>query len=205
MATVAAIVRLIRSNAVREAQVRQLAHIALVDSLTGLRNRRAFDEEFARALGARERGVMAPRLALAMLDVRGLKHINESLGHQAGDERLVRLAATLRSGVRGSDSVYRLGGDEFMIILPGQGAAEAKRLLERLNASLAADGIDVAAGIAETSSSVSPGALIGRADRALIAAKHGSSRVVVWTPGVDRTSSDPMWTQDDETASQTGG
>jgi diguanylate cyclase (GGDEF)-like protein len=88
--------------------------------------------------------------------------------------------------VRGSDSVYRLGGDEFMVILPGQGAQEAKRLMKRLNAALGERGINVSAGIAEASETVTTDSLIGRADRALIAAKRGPEAVVVWQPGLDR-------------------
>lgn len=163
-----------------------LSDLALVDSLTGLRNRRAFDEELARALDARERGVIRPRFAIAMIDVRGLKAVNDSLGHQAGDERLITLAQLLRAGVRGSDSVYRLGGDEFIVILPGQGALEARRLMTRLNAALGEQGITVSAGIAEASETVTGMSLIGRADRALIAAKRGPEAVVVWRPGLDR-------------------
>ena len=180
--------RLRRMERSHSSEVAKLAHLALVDSLTGLRNRRAFDEELGRALSARQRGTIPPRLALAMLDIRGLKRINDSLGHQAGDDRLVRLSATLRAGVRESDSVYRLGGDEFMLILPGQGAEDARRLVARLGADLVEEGIDVAAGIAEASVSVTANALIGRADRALIAAKRGPNPIVIWSAGLDRAA-----------------
>lgn len=181
--------RLRRNEQARASEVTKLAHLALVDSLTGLRNRRAFDEELSQALSARERGVIPPRLCLAMLDIRGLKRINDSLGHQAGDERLMRLSTALRAGTRGSDSVYRLGGDEFMLILPGQGADDARRLVARLGADLLEEGIDIAAGIAEAAVSVTANALVGRADRALVAAKRGPTTIVLWSPGLDRAAS----------------
>jgi diguanylate cyclase (GGDEF)-like protein len=168
------------------------ARLALVDSLTGLRNRRAFDEELAQALIARSRGAIEPRIALAMIDLRGLKQINDTIGHQAGDALLVTLAETLRAGVRGGDSVYRLGGDEFMVILPGQGAREARRLIGRLAAALAEHNLHVCAGVAEASTTLDPDVLIGRADRALVAAKRGPDAVVVWQPGLDaRRALDP--------------
>ncbi len=169
----------------REREFAAVARLALVDSLTGLRNRRAFDEELAQALVARARGAIEPRVALAMIDLRGLKEINNTVGHQAGDARLVTLAETLRAGVRGGDSVYRLGGDEFMLILPGQGAREARRLIGRLTASLSEHDLHVCAGIAEASAKLDPADFIGRADRALVAAKRGPDAVVVWQPGLD--------------------
>lgn len=187
LASGAVILRMRRRARRHAAEIAGLSHLALVDSLTGLRNRRAFDEELGRALGTRARGVVEARLALAMIDVRGLKNVNDTMGHQAGDRRLVRLSEVLRESIRESDSVYRLGGDEFMIILPGQGAREARRLMQRLNTRLAGDGIDVAAGIAEAAVTIGADALVGRADRALIAAKRGPEAVVVWTPGVDRS------------------
>lgn len=159
--------------------------LALVDSLTGLRNRRAFDEELAQALVVRSRGAIEPRVALAMIDLRGLKQINDTIGHRAGDARLVTLAEALRAGVRGGDSVYRVGGDEFVLILPGQGAREARRLIGRLTESLADHGLHVYAGIAEAANSLDPDVLVGRADRALVAAKRGPDAVVVWQPGLE--------------------
>ena len=136
----AAAVRQIRglriAHAAHDMELAQLRRLTLVDSLTGLRNRRAFDEELQQALLTRARGAIEPRVALAMIDLRGLKEINDTVGHQAGDARLVTLAETLRAGVRGGDAVYRLGGDEFMVILPGQSAQAAKRLMMRLNTAL---------------------------------------------------------------------
>jgi diguanylate cyclase (GGDEF)-like protein len=185
LAACGALAYLARRYRARSTDVADLTQLALVDSLTGLRNRRAFDEELTRALDMRARGPVRPRLALAMIDMRGLKALNDSLGHQIGDDRLVALAQVLRSNVRGGDSVYRLGGDEFMVILPGQGAHEARRLVGRVSVSLAEHGIAIAVGIAEASATVSTDALIGRADRALIAAKRGPDNIVVWQPTLD--------------------
>jgi diguanylate cyclase (GGDEF)-like protein len=169
----------------RDREFNAAARLALVDSLTGLRNRRAFDEELAQALVARSRGAIEPRVALAMIDLRGLKQINDTIGHQEGDARLVTLAETLRAGVRGGDSVYRLGGDEFMLIMPGQGAREARRLIARLTPALTAHDLSVCAGVAEASATLDPAVLVGRADRALVAAKRGPDPVVVWQAGLD--------------------
>lgn len=168
----------------RDREFDAAARLALVDSLTGLRNRRAFDEELAQALVARSRGAIEPRVALAMIDLRGLKQINDTIGHQEGDARLVTLAETLRAGVRGGDSVYR-GGDEFMLTLPGQGAREARRLIARLTPALTAHDLSVCAGVAEASATLDPAVLVGRADRALVAAKRGPDPVVVWQAGLD--------------------
>jgi diguanylate cyclase (GGDEF)-like protein len=186
--TLGALVRLHGTGRRQARRISELSHLALVDGLTGLRNRRAFDEELGRALGARQRHVVPDRLAIAMVDVRGLKDLNDSLGHQAGDERLIRLAEVLRVQVRESDSLYRIGGDEFMVILPGQGAGEARKLIRRLQAALEADGIHVSAGVAEATGAVTANVLIRRADRGLRAAKRGPGSVVVWSPGLDRVA-----------------
>lgn len=182
------IVKLNRDNRELRVQLAEFAHLALIDGLTGLRNRRAFDEELGRALGARSRRVVPGRLAIVMIDVRGLKSVNDSLGHHAGDERLITLASVLTAEVRESDSVYRIGGDEFMLILPGQGAEEALRLVQRLKAALDAEDIHISAGIAEASGSANAGVLMRRADRSLVAAKRGPKSVIVWSPEVGRLS-----------------
>lgn len=82
---------------------------AFTDALTGLGNRRAFDRDPAAALVDRR----AHGLLLAMVDVDGLKTVNDTLGHPVGDRVLQVIAAALRSHVRTEDRVYRLGGDEF--------------------------------------------------------------------------------------------
>lgn len=103
-------------------QIERLAHfeqLALTDGLTGLLNRRGFESEIKRAMTAarryREKGV------LIFVDLDGFKPINDTFGHAAGDEVLVRVAALLTASVRATDSVARLGGDEFAVLLTRTG------------------------------------------------------------------------------------
>jgi diguanylate cyclase (GGDEF)-like protein len=120
--TVAAAVR----NAMLYAEMQE---VAARDKLTGLYNRRLFEEQFdaavARALRTRE------PLTLLVVDLDGLKRINDLGGHPAGDEALRTLAEALRSSIRASDVACRLGGDEFAVILPGSTPEDAVKVAER--------------------------------------------------------------------------
>lgn len=92
---------------------RELARLANLDPLTELRNRRAFGFELDRALRAGD-GV-----AVVLLDLNGFKPVNDRLGHDAGDELLKIVARRLSASVRPGDTVARIGGDEFVVVLPG--------------------------------------------------------------------------------------
>lgn len=107
---------------------RGLEALVLADPLTGLRNRRALEEDFAhlQALARRE----GKPLVLTLWDVNNLKAINDTYGHQAGDRVLKKFARVLKDTVRQSDSLYRLGGDEFAGLHIGLAAPE--QLLERV-------------------------------------------------------------------------
>ena len=89
---------------------------ALRDPLTGLHNRRMLHELLPQAAAGSAR--LGSNVWLIMLDLDGLKRLNDSAGHHVGDEALVELAGVLRSTVRKSDFVFRLGGDEFLLALP---------------------------------------------------------------------------------------
>lgn len=103
------------AHTVREA-THQLRTLAFVDPLTGLPNRRAFEDDFGREVSrARRHG---HPLSLAVIDIDGLKRVNDTAGHGAGDELLRSVAAMLRSALRHEDVAYRIGGDEFAIVLP---------------------------------------------------------------------------------------
>ena len=102
----------------------RLAHLADHDALTGLANRRRFDEELVRHVERCER--YGARGALLLLDLDNFKEVNDTLGHGAGDQLIISAAKLLRGGVRSTDIVARLGGDEFAILLPDADRAEAE-------------------------------------------------------------------------------
>ena len=101
-----------------------------VDSLTGLFNRRGFDEIFGRLVDGSQR--TGRPLGLIYLDSDSLKRINNEGGHEAGDRFIVDLASVLRSVVRRADFIFRWGGDEFAVILEGGEAERAVVLGERI-------------------------------------------------------------------------
>ncbi len=105
---------------------RRLAHLADHDALTGLVNRRRFHDELQRHLERCER--YGPVGAVLLLDLDHFKEVNDTLGHQAGDELIVSAATLLRNGVRSTDVVARLGGDEFAILLTEGDLASASRV-----------------------------------------------------------------------------
>lgn len=114
----------------REAEAR-----ALTDALTGLANRRALDSELARECQLAARG--GPPFALLHLDLDFFKAVNDTLGHAAGDHVLARAAAVLRGETRKTDTVARVGGDEFVMILRGESEADSiRRIGERIISEL---------------------------------------------------------------------
>jgi len=112
---------------------RRLARIeqsALLDPLTGLGNRRAAHQALERSFAhARRHG---HRLTVAVVDLVGLKQINDSAGHAAGDEALRRMASALVRGLRGGDSAFRVGGDEFVVVAPDTTAADLSAAFRRM-------------------------------------------------------------------------
>jgi diguanylate cyclase (GGDEF)-like protein len=104
---------------------------ARTDELTGLANRRSFNETLHRTLAARSHG---QRLALLVVDLDDFKAVNDSLGHHYGDELLRSTAPRLQQAIRGGDVVARIGGDEFAVLLTDADADLAVRIAERLRA-----------------------------------------------------------------------
>jgi diguanylate cyclase (GGDEF)-like protein/PAS domain S-box-containing protein len=158
----------------------ELLRQARRDPLTGIPNRRLFDDVLVQAI-ERVRRQDSP-LALAYLDIDDFKHVNDSLGHAAGDEVLKEFALRLTSQVRATDTVARLAGDEFVILFEHvRQAGEVQLLAEKLMAAVAPDftvlgaplrvttsiGIALYAGGTETA-----GSLLSRADMALYDTKR---------------------------------
>ena len=143
---------------------------ARTDPLTGLANRRSWDETFSREVARAHR--IGSNLSLAMLDLDHFKRFNDTHGHQAGDRLLREAAAAWSSEGRQSiDLLARLGGEEFAILLPGADLNSATRIVERMRAATPA-GITASAGVASWDRSESPAELLARADAALYQAKE---------------------------------
>ena len=111
----------------------QLQHMADHDPLTGLLNRRAFERELRNHVARTSRyGAAGAAGAALMIDLDHFKYYNDTLGHQAGDELIARVAAALAKRLRRSDVLARLGGDEFAVILPRADEPAARRVVDEL-------------------------------------------------------------------------
>ncbi len=109
----------------------QLKYLSLHDQLTGLYNRAYFEEEIQRLEGSREYPV-----TVIMADIDGLKMINDSFGHKAGDELLKIFASVVKHGLRRSDILARVGGDEFSVILPSTTAETGEKVASRIRSAI---------------------------------------------------------------------
>ena len=161
-----------------EALQEQLAHQAFHDPLTGLANRALLRERLQHALARVVRS--REPLAVMFIDLDEFKAVNDSMGHDVGDELLKRVADRLRESVRPADTIARLGGDEFAILLEGMfSAAEAPRVAERIIRTFTApfelDGhpisIGASIGLALKDAKEGTEELLGNADVAMYAAK----------------------------------
>lgn len=168
-----------------EAANRALDLQARTDALTGLLNRRGFETQMAFAVALARRS--SRPLSLITVDVDHFKRVNDTYGHEAGDEVLRRLARTLESRLRGSDVVARLGGEEFVALLPDTDLNGAQSIAQALVTAMAEQQdpvvgtITVSAGVATMRGAEDNGAaMLRRGDAALYEAKgQGRNRVCV--------------------------
>ena len=167
--------------------VQQSIEMALYDALTGLNNRRSLERRLPAMIdAARARG--AP-LTTMVLDIDHFKRVNDTYGHDVGDRVLKGFGAQLHETVRSGDLICRLGGEEFVVVMPGADATEAARIAERARRTTESreflvDGaagrvsITVSIGLAELQENWDSAELYRRADRALYLSKSaGRNRV----------------------------
>jgi len=166
-------------------QADRLLELSQTDALTGLGNVRFFRDRLQHELARHAR--YGQPLSLLLLDLDGLKEINDTRGHRAGDAALVQLGTEIRAEARSTDTCARWGGDEFALLAPNTPEDAAASLAERIRSRTAArkylTGVAVSIGVATARPSAPPPSaeeLVRRADRALYEAKRlGRNRVEV--------------------------
>ncbi|MCP5267919.1 MAG: GGDEF domain-containing protein [Zoogloeaceae bacterium] len=164
---------------------RRLEEMAITDKLTGLANRQAFAPLIELTLSQLKR--TPEPLSLILIDIDHFKGVNDEHGHLAGDLVLQKLSAGIASGLRESDQIFRWGGEEFLVILRDCEAKDALRIAEKLREIVATTSIHIGSkslsatislGVAERLGNEAIDPLIGRADRALYAAKRNGRNCV---------------------------
>jgi diguanylate cyclase (GGDEF)-like protein/PAS domain S-box-containing protein len=183
-------VAVIRDVSVEHINTQELIDAALTDPLTGLHNRRGLEGR-SEALHFRPGGAPVTQVWI-MVDIDHFKRVNDTYGHEAGDEVLKAVAEALRSTARGADIVARFGGEEFVLVLPDTSAELAIRIAERLR--LAIEGLSTnvegqvirvtaSFGVAQRAAQESQLEVLERADAALYASKNeGRNRVTLFAP-----------------------
>ena len=166
-----------------------LHHMSLTDALTGLSNRRHFDKRVRDELARVDRYHYP--MTLMVIDVDGLKKLNDRLGHEGGDNALRAVARSLQQTCRATDLAARIGGDEFAVLATNIHLNEAVALAERIRNTIQTEAswlsselpaLTLSVGIADTSciTELYPDRLYSAADRAMYTAKHeGRDRVAL--------------------------
>jgi diguanylate cyclase (GGDEF)-like protein len=174
--------RLRQKIAQLEDRVRMLDELAHQDPLVALPNRRGFMRELEALIARVTR--YGEKAAMLFVDIDGLKRINDTYGHKAGDDALIHVASALSQGVRKSDCVARLGGDEFGVLLVHANEEVALETAQRLTSEIESDETDcdgnrVPLGVAIGAAIIGPNdtadAVIARADRAMYTRKSAAA------------------------------
>lgn len=170
-----------------ERSQRELERAARVDYLTGVYNRRAIEELGTRAIAAARRHGMS--LAALVVDIDHFKRINDELGHAAGDHALVRAVERIRDELRAEDLLGRLGGEEFIVLMPSTDSTSAVAAAERIRESFSAQPLVLGDQRRQVTLSIGVAVLapadrqfsqlLQRADRAMYAAKKAGRDLVM--------------------------
>lgn len=183
----AGLVRALRYAIERKRLELTLQRMTVVDDLTGLYNRRGFFQRAPRQLALAHHEQR--RALLALVDLDGLKQINDTYGHPEGDKALITVAAVLRQTFRDADIIARIGGDEFAVLAIVKGSTAEQAILNRLEKNFAAAGtgagyaLSVSLGLAanEAGDAADFDGLLKQADHSLYEQKRSRNRT---TPGI---------------------
>jgi len=175
------------------AQFEEMEFLADHDPLTRLRNRRSFVRQLELETSRSDR--YGRRFALLVGDVNGFKQVNDRRGHPAGDRALESLGRVLMDGRREVDGVYRIGGDEFALIVHDRRAVDTLYLVQHLQTRMTAASetwpVSASGGVAESCKTLGRDGLIRRADLALIQAKRSHRRCLLYNEALEPTLSTP--------------
>jgi diguanylate cyclase (GGDEF)-like protein len=180
----------VRSDLIRQRD--DMAVIAYTDSLTGLKNRSAGMHILEQSL---ERQSNRQKCIVSVIDFDHFKNINDTYGHDIGDKVLIAGAAAMSDAIRNSDSVVRVGGEEFMVVLASTDHESAAQVLERVRQAVEAIAITldsgetinptVSIGASESREEDDVSSIYRRADQALYKAKRAGRNCIVWEHGSD--------------------
>lgn len=181
-----------------QAKTKRLEALALTDGLTGVSNRRAFDDRLAAAF-AHARRTLTP-LAVVVIDLDNFKRRNDTLGHSVGDVCLRAVASQLVAHTRGADVVARIGGEEFALILPSTTEEDAAQLVARIAQRVrygccAGEPLTFSAGVAALDGTMfHPSTIVDYADRAMYQVKHsGKDGISIHRPHFQRAADDNLF------------
>ncbi|KAF0134106.1 MAG: diguanylate cyclase [Candidatus Saganbacteria bacterium] len=166
--------------------------IAITDALTGLYSRRHLETAITTAIAKRKRNPSADPLLYFFLDIDHFKHVNDNRGHQKGDEVLAQVSQAIKRTIRGTDTVVRFGGEEFIVVVDGISIEDGLQLAERIRKAIEdlrfTDDkgeefkVTISIGVAKYEDGDTPTTLQLRADQAAFDAKHsGRNQVAVKT------------------------
>lgn len=163
----------------------KLEYFAIHDALTGLLNRRSLEEMLNRTIARAKRGVVS---SLLYMDLDNFKDVNDTVGHAAGDEVLNTLSDLLKAALRTEDVIFRVGGDEFAVLLEGMDGRESFLAAERLRKAVEAHPFEpggrvfrlsLSIGLNEIDGTLATGVLLSQADAAMYRTKEqGKNRLV---------------------------
>lgn len=161
----------------------KLSQMANVDALTGTYNRREFDDELNSLIT--EKDIHTISFSLILFDIDNFKSVNDNFGHKTGDRILQGISALVTANIREEDCLFRWGGEEFILILPGETLDNARDAAERIRSSIQdhdfeiGQPVTISLGVGEYKSGENNNQVIMRVDSALLEAKsEGKNRVV---------------------------